>query len=82
MPISNYSVGRDITLVIVAAGGPVQFKGITSFRSKQDNTIDKRIKINGVVDHLRFFTGWSGTFDLDRQSGVLDDYFNRLEANY
>lgn len=82
MPINGFSVGRDQTLTIVANGAPVRFSGITGFRSKQDTTEQKIVLIDGNIEHLRFFQGWSGSFTLERRNGVLDRFFNTLEANY
>lgn len=82
MPQQNYSVGRDLTLVIQTAAGALSTNGITKFRSKQETT-DVRVKLlNGITDHLRFFDGWSGSLDIERRDSTWDDYFSQLEANY
>lgn len=82
MPQNNYSIGRDLTLVVQTATGTLSLNGITKFRSKQETT-DVRVKLlNGISDHLRFFDGWSGSFDIERRDSVIDDYFSQLEANY
>jgi len=82
MPINGYSTGRDQTLIIVASGGILSFPGITSFQSKQETSEESITKIDGVIDHVRFFKGWTGSFSLERQSSAVDKYFNQLEANY
>lgn len=82
MSINGFSVGRDLTLTIIQNGTPVRFPGITGFRSRQDTTEQKIVLFDGVVEHLRFFVGWSGSFNLERRSGALDRFFNQLEANY
>lgn len=82
MPVNSYSTGRDLILSIVAGGTRLQFQGLTSFRSKQDTIESVVTKIDGVNDHQRFFKGWSGSFMFERQSGLIDKYFNQLEANY
>jgi len=82
MPISNYSVGRDYTLVIQTSNGTLQPNKITEFKSKQDVT-DVRVKrLDGITDHVRFFDGWSGGFSIERQDATLDNYFAQLEAGY
>jgi len=82
MPIQGYSVGRDYTLVIQTSTGALQPNKITAFKSKQDVT-DVRVKrLDGITDHVRFFDGWSGSFDIERQDATLDNYFAQLEANY
>lgn len=82
MPLNGFSVGRDVSLDIVTASGPLTFGLITKFTSKQDIT-DKKIKgLDGITRHVRFPDGWSGTFDIERQDNTLDDYFAQLEADY
>jgi hypothetical protein len=82
MPQGQFNVGRDIGLTIVTQLGPLTLDTITSFKSKQISTVQELILINGDPDHLRFFKGWSGSFDIERASAVLDQYFAFLEQNY
>lgn len=83
MPQGQFNLGRDIGLTIVTPQlGPITLNTITSFKSKSDDNVQKLILINGITDHLRFFQGWSGSFDLERASAILDQYFAMLEANY
>ncbi|WP_045736803.1 hypothetical protein [Xanthomonas sp. MUS 060] len=83
MSQNGYSVGRDITVVIILPDGSTLNMGkVTSFKSKQDTTDTKIKGIDGIVDHLRFYEGWSGSFDSDRRGPELDQHFARLEANY
>lgn len=82
MPQGNYSIGRDIGLTIVTPDGPLTLNTITSFKSKSDDNVQKLVLINGITDHLRFFQGWSGSFDIERASAVLDQYFALTEDRY
>ena len=82
MPQGQFNVGRDIGLTVVTQLGPLTLNTITSFKSKQESVVQKLVIINGVTDHLRFFQGWSGMFDIERASAVLDQYFAFLEQNY
>lgn len=82
MPVNGFSTGRDITLTIVTGSGPLNFNLITGFDSKQDTT-EQRVKgIDGITRPLRFFDGWSGKFDIERQDSTIDDYFGQLEEDY
>lgn len=82
MPLNSYSVGRDLSLDITGPNGPLAFSQIISFTSKPDIT-DKKIKgLDGITRHLRFPDGWSGSFEIERQTSAVDDYFSQLEANY
>jgi hypothetical protein len=82
MPINNFSVGRDVSLVIQTPGGPLISSLVTHFSSKADMTEIKVKGLDGITRHVRFFDGWSGKFEYERQDSVLDDYFAQLEANY
>lgn len=82
MPQGNYSIGRDIGLTIVTSDGPLTLNTITSFKSKSDDSVQKLVLISGITDHLRFFQGWSGSFDIERASAVLDQYFALTEDRY
>lgn len=82
MPQNGYSIGRDITLNLVTSSGTLQVTGITSFKSKQETTEEKVKQINGTVDNVRFFEGWSGTFMIERKDATLDQYFCQIEQDY
>lgn len=82
MPLNSYSVGRDLSLDITGPNGPLSFSQIVGFTSKPDIT-DQKIKgLDGITRHLRFPDGWSGSFEIERQNSLLDDYWSQLEANY
>ena len=83
MSQNGFSLGRDVTLAIILPSGSALSLGkVTKFTAKQDTT-DQKIKgLDGVTDHLRFYEGWSGSFDMERRGPELDAYFAQLEANY
>lgn len=82
MPQNGYSVGRDISLTVTTSDGPKTFSEITGFASKQETSKEKIKRLDGVTDALRFFDGWSGSFDIERTDSSVEDYFIKLEANY
>ena len=82
MPINGFSVGRDVTLTITTSSGPLRLNLITGFNTKQ-NSKEQAVKgLDGITRHLRFFDGWQGSFDIERQDSTVDDYFNTLESNF
>jgi len=82
MPVNGFSVGRDVTLTIVTASGPLNLNLITGFHKVQQ-TVETKIKgLDGVTRHVRFFDGWTGGFDIERADSTVDDYFAQLESNY
>jgi len=82
MPQNGYSIGRDYTLNVVTAQGILPITAITSFKSKQETTEQKVKQIDGTVDTVVFYDGWSGAFMVERKDGTLDRYFCQLEADY
>jgi hypothetical protein len=82
MPLNGFSVGRDVTTTISTADGTLSPTLITKFSAKQEQTTKKVKGLDGVTRTLVFPDGWSGSFDLDRQDSVLDDFFATAEANY
>lgn len=82
MPINGFSIGKDLILTVVTSAGPLNLSLITNFKSKQDTTEEKIKGLDGITRHVRFFEGWSGNFDIQRQDHAADDYFSQLEADY
>jgi hypothetical protein len=83
MPMNGYNIGRDVTLSIVTAGnGTLNFNKITGFQSKQNSTDQEIPRLDGITDILRFYKPWTGSFTIERQDAVLDNYFAQLEANF
>lgn len=83
MSINSFTVGRDVALDLTKGdGSPLRVALITKFTSKPDIT-DQKIKgLDGITRHVRFPDGWSGSFEVERQNDVLDNYFAQLEDNY
>ncbi len=82
MPVDGFSAGRDVTLTIVTASGPLDLNLITSFSARPEYAEVKVKGIDGVTRHVRFPDGWMGTFDVERADSTLDDYFAGQEAAY
>ena len=79
----NFSVGNDVTLTIVGGpDGPLTFTLITSFESRQETTSLKVIGLDGVTRYDELPHGWRGSFELERSSSALEDYFASAEARY
>ncbi|MGH8220886.1 MAG: hypothetical protein ACREUT_20315 [Steroidobacteraceae bacterium] len=82
MPLNGYSIGRDLTLNVVTANGVLQITGLTSFKAKQETTEETIKRLDGVIDRLRFYEGWTGTFMLERRDSTVDRYFCQLESDF
>ena len=82
MPVNQFSIGRDITLDIVASDGPKRFGLITGWSAKQETT-DIRVKgLDGNVRHMYLPDGWSGSLEFERQDAELEKFFASLEDAY
>jgi hypothetical protein len=82
MPINGYTVGSDVTLVISTGAGPLPVNLRTGFTAKMDTTEQKIIGLDGITRHVRFLSGWSGSFSIERTDATLDRYFAQVEADY
>jgi hypothetical protein len=83
MPMNNFSVGRDLTLVIVGRSGTVQaFPLMKKFDAKQETVSVKIRAISGAVYHLEIPDGWKGSMEFERQGELIDSYFSSLESDY
>jgi hypothetical protein len=83
MPMNGYSVGRDVTLVLtLPTGATLPMGKVTKFSSKQDTTNQKIKGLDGITDNLRFFDGWTGSFELERRGPEIDRYFSDAESAF
>jgi len=82
MPFNNFSVGKDVSLVIFGTNGVQTFPLVTQFDYKQETQQVKIVGIDGVMRPLELPVGWSGSFEIERQDSGLDDYIAQLESNY
>lgn len=82
MPINGFTVGKDVTVTIVTAGGVVQFRNFTQFESRQMTKDTSSHGMDGVVRWLYIPGGWEGSMMYDRMDGTLDNFFAQLEENY
>lgn len=83
MPMNGYSIGRDVTITITLPDGTALDLGkLTKFTSKQEADNQDIKALDGQKDRLRFFGGWTGSFEAERRGPEVDAYFAQLEANY
>lgn len=81
MPLQT-NIGRDTSLTISTATGPLRPQIITNFMSKQETADITTSPLSGAPIHNTVPQGWSGSFDTDRANSVLDDYFVAQENGY
>lgn len=83
MSQQGYSIGRDSTIVVILPdGSQLRLGKVLSFDAKEVTSDDTIKGLDGVIDRLRFYEGWTGSIKMNRRSRDLDDYFATLEANY
>ena len=82
MPLSNYTVGRDVQIDINTAYGVVTIPVVISFDAKPKvNQIDVT-KITGETDTLMTPKNWEGTIEAERQDSTLDSWWAQWESDY
>lgn len=87
MAISNstarFNIGRDCTIVVThplaANGGRVELPNVMDFKSKQETSQIKALRLDGVNLHANIPVGWSGSFELERAGPGVDQFFATME---
>lgn len=79
MPMSGLNVGSDAQFVVVTSIGNLSLPTLINFDFKQEVIKQKVRPLNATNIPLRFFDGWSGTFEVERADSTLDDYFALME---
>jgi hypothetical protein len=82
MPINNFSIGKDVSLVITTPRGPLTLSGITDFSAKPIVSTLKSKDLSGITRHGYIPDGWELSFKLDRLDTTADDYWAQFEADY
>ncbi len=83
MPINNFSIGRDLSFVVISPYGSVlAINGVTDYTPKPMFTDLKHKGLDGNVRHAEIPDGWDITIKLDRQDPSVDNFFAQLEADY
>lgn len=86
MPISNgngqFSVGRDISLVLMGPFGRVDLPNVMKFDCKQDYADIKLDRLDGVQMNAALPKGWSGTIEVERGSPGVDLLFAAMEQGW
>ena len=82
MPVSGFSVGKDVSLSLTNPSGTFPTVGVTSFTAKPMFTDLKSKRLDGQTYFGEIPDGWTGTFKLDRLNPSVDTFFATLEAAY
>jgi len=78
----QFNTGKDVTLDIVGARGPLRFSNITGFDSKPQYKSLESKGIDGIGRFDDLPDGWSGSFKLDRMDSAVDDFFAQKESDF
>lgn len=84
MPINNMSIGKDVSVVIITAAGSLNIPAaaITKFDVQPVTDNETRMGMDGVTRALVSPTGWKGSFEVDRMSSSIEDWWAGVEAAY
>lgn len=83
MPANGFTVGKDVSIVIVTPSGDFTLPITTkSFDKKPSYNTQIGVYIGGEALGFNAPTGWNLTFQVDRSSSLVDDFFAAQEAGY
>lgn len=82
MPANGLNVGRDQVVDINTSRGTLRQAIRTGFMSRQITESLESKAADGVNRFAELPAGWEGSFDFDRASSDMDDYFAQAEADY
>ena len=85
MPLNGFSVGHDLAIDIISplTGQLItNWPLITGFSAEPATKQITSEPLNSYPLYSELPTGWKGTIDFDRTSGVIDNFFAHLEAAY
>lgn len=82
MPINNFSIGKDVSLVFAGPNGPITINGITDFSAKPTTETLKSKTLDGTTRHGYIPNGWELSFKLDRLDTSADDLWAAFELAY
>lgn len=85
MPIVGFNIGKEVSLDLIHPSvGVVNFGLLTSFNSRPlRNRLSSMPITNGGKSVFRnVFTGWEGSFEIDRSDSIVDALFQLLEDNF
>ncbi len=75
----SFDTGRQITLVLIGPFGRVDLPNVTGFDAKQQMATVKVDRLDGVQMNASLPKGWTGSFELERGSAVIDALFDQIE---
>lgn len=82
MALDGLTSGIDNKLTFTDLNGNLVVQPIENFKWKYDTNIPKKVQMDGVTRHPKFWHGQSGEFTVFRDSPVLERYFSQGEGAY
>lgn len=79
---TDFNIGKNATLVLIANGAILASATLTDFMFKQEVVKLRSRPLNGRPIRKNLPDGWTGSFGYDRSSPVFDDYFAQAEDDF
>jgi hypothetical protein len=79
MPLNSFSIGRDCQLVLMGPFGRVDLTYVTGFESRQITHSVRLDRLDGVPMGAELPKGWEGSFEVERGTSAVDDFFATTE---
>jgi len=77
-----FNIGRDCQVVLLWNGTRVNMPRVTGFQSQAQMSRVQSNPLNGLPTFVEVPNGWSGQFDVDRQSADIDSLFAAIESAF
>jgi hypothetical protein len=82
MPVNSFSIGRDCQLVLMGPFGRVDLTYVTGFDSRQVTQSVRLDRLDGVPMGAELPKGWEGSFEVERGTSAVDDFFALSEQAF
>jgi hypothetical protein len=82
MPVNNFTIGRDVALVIQTPNGQLNVPGITDFTADPIVAELKSKPLSGIPQYGYIPDGWSISVKIDRMDATVDNFWAQFEAAY
>ncbi len=80
--VNSFSVGKDISVTVVANGATLSIAGKTAAEFKPMYSERVSHGLDGIVRFMPIPAGWEGTIEFDRKDSGVETFFATVESGY
>jgi hypothetical protein len=84
MTVNNFTTGRDVSVQINTANGPllIPASAILSFKANPEVTKLRSKGLDGITRNAVIPDSWQGSITIDRLDQTVDNWWAQVEADY